>query len=122
MTLTFSIFRSESLQQAWTLLQRLFTGEVTNFIVGLSNTLQIPETYAVRKVLEMKFPHWQNPFYMICLLLLLTISIVLVRGVKAEEWIDKKGCKKCGIITLAVLFVWSFISLSQVSTFLYFDF
>lgn len=121
-TFTFSIFRSESLEQAWALIQKLFAGGVTTFILGLSNTLAIPETYAIRKMLEMKFPAWQNPFYMACLILLLGISIWFVRGVKAEEWIEKKGRTKSGLFILAFIFVWAFVSLSQVSTFLYFDF
>ena len=82
----------------------------------------MPETYAIRKMLEMKFPAWQNPFYMTCLILLLGISIWFVRGLKAEEWIAKKGRTKSGLFVMAFIFVWAFISLSQVSTFLYFDF
>ena len=35
-TFTFSIFRSESLEQAWALIQKLFAGGVTTFILGLS--------------------------------------------------------------------------------------
>ena len=66
-TFTFSIFRSESLGQAWLLIKKLFAGGFTSFTVGLSNTLQIPETYVIRKMLELKFPQWQNVFYMFCL-------------------------------------------------------
>ena len=121
-TFTFSIFRSESLSQAWLLITKLFAGGFHSFTVGLSNTLQLPETYAIRKMLALKLPQLQNPFYMTCLFLLLGISLYLVRGLKAEEWLEKNGCKKRGIVILALLFVWAFISLSQVSTFLYFDF
>jgi len=121
-TFTFSIFRSESLEQAWLLIQKLFTGGITQFILGLSNTLAIPETYAIRKMLEMKFPALQNSFYMSCLIILLFVSIWFVRGKKAEEWIEIKGRTKRGLFVLAFIFTWSFISLSQVSTFLYFDF
>lgn len=121
-TFTFSIFRSESLEQAWLLIKKLFAGGFTSFTVGLSNTLQIPETYVIRKMLELKFPQWQNVFYMFCLFLLLGISLYFIQGKKAESWIEKNGCKTRGILMMAFLFVWAFISLSQVSTFLYFDF
>lgn len=121
-TFTFSIFRSESLEQAWLLIQKLFTGGFTGFIWGLSNTVVIPETYVIRKMLEMKFPGLQNPFYMCCLIVLLLCSVFLVRGQKAEDWIETKGRTKRGLLILAFIFTWSFISLSQVSTFLYFDF
>lgn len=121
-TLTFSVFRSESLEQAWLLMKKLFTGGDSGFIWGLSNSLTISETYVIWKVLKMEFQYLQNPFFMFCLILLLLISILLVRGKKAEEWLEKKGRTKRGLFILAFLFVWSFISLSQVSTFLYFDF
>lgn len=121
-TFTFSIFRSESLEQAWLLIQKLFTGGFTGFIWGLSNTVVIPETYVIRKMLEMKFPRLQNPFYMCCLIVLLLCSVFFVRGQKAEDWIETKGRTKRGLLILAFIFTWSFVSLSQVSTFLYFDF
>lgn len=121
-TFTFSIFRSESLAQEWLLIKKLFTGGITKFIFELSSALKIPETYAVQRMLEMKFPSLQDPFYFVCLVILLFISIYFVRGKKAEGWIENKGRTKTGIFMLALIFVWSFISLSQVSTFLYFDF
>ncbi len=121
-TFTFSIFRSESLSQAWMLITKLFAGGFHSFTVGLSNTLQLPETYVIRQILEMKFSELLNPFYLTCLFLLLGISLYFIRGKKAEEWVEAKGCKTGSVILLAVIFVWAFISLSQVSTFLYFDF
>ena len=121
-TLTFSIFRSESLEQAWLLLQKLFGGGNTGFVWGLCNTLQIAETYIVREVLEMWRPQWLNLFYAACMILLLLISLLLVGGEKAESWIEKRGRSRKGIVLLAIIFVWAFISLSQVTTFLYFDF
>ena len=54
--------------------------------------------------------------------LLFGICVLLARGKKAEEWIAEKGRLKRGIFCMATLFTWSFISLSQVSTFLYFNF
>ena len=121
-TLSFSIFRSDSLQQAGMLFKKLFAGGNNGFLVGVFNTLIVPENYGIRKFLEMAFPQWQNAFLGACFVLLLVVCIVLICGEKAEVWIEKKGCTRKGIILLAVLFVWSFISLSQVSTFLYFDF
>ena len=121
-TLTFGIFRSASLQEAGILFQKLFAGGVSGFFLGLCNTLQVPETYAIRKVLELWLPAYQNAFYVGCLVLLLGISLFLIACPKAEQWIEKKACTKKGVFLLALIFVWAFISLSQVSTFLYFDF
>lgn len=121
-TLSFSIFRSDSLETAWMLWKKLFFGGWNGFLIGMCNTLQIPETYVLRKMLEMKFPDLQNPFYILCMALLLGISVFLIRGEKAEVWICKRGYTRRGVFLMAAIFTWSLISLSQVSTFLYFNF
>lgn len=121
-TLTFSIFRSNSLSEAWLLICKLFAGGFKGFFVGMCNTLQLVETYPIRKALEMKLPQLQNPFYVTCVVLLLILSVALVAGPKAEDFLKKHGTKKRTLLLLALLFTWAFVSLSQVSTFLYFNF
>ena len=121
-TVSFSIFRSETISSALLLLKKLFWGGNSGFFVGMCNTLVIPETYVIRQVLELVAPQLFNPFYVFCVVLLLAIAIRFVIGCKAEQWIEQKGRTKAGLFGLAFVFVWAFISLSQVSTFLYFDF
>lgn len=121
-TLSFSIFRSDSLAQALLLWKKLFTAGNNGFFAGMCNTLRYPENYAVIKYLEMTAPGLLNPFYTLCLCLLAGIAITAVRGKKAELWLQEKGKSRWGIFCIATLFVWSFISLSQVSVFLYFNF
>lgn len=121
-TLSFAIFRSDSLEQAWVLFQKLFAGGNQGFFAGMCNTLQLPETYAVVKALELLAPQYLNAFYVGCMLLLLGIALWLVRGRRAEEWIEERGRSFRGLLAVAVIFVWAFVSLSQVSTFLYFNF
>lgn len=121
-TLTFSIFRSANLSEAWLLIQKLFGGGFKGFFAGMCNTLQITEFYPVKEMLEMKFPQLLNPFYITCMVILLGISLLLIAGPKAEDFIEKHGCKKKTLLLFAFLFIWAFISLSQISTFLYFNF
>ena len=121
-TLSFSIFRSDSLAEALLLWKKLFTAGNNGFFIGMCNTLRYPENYAVIKFLEMAAPRLLNPFFVFCLCLLAGIGIVAVRGKKAEHWIQEKGRSRWGAFCMATLFVWSFISLSQVSVFLYFNF
>jgi len=121
-TLTFSVFRSDSLADALLLWKKLFTAGNRGFFTGMCNTLRFPENYAVIKLLEMGAPRLLNPFYILCFCLLAGIGVAAVRGRKAEQWIEEKGRSGHGIFCLATLFVWSFISLSQVSVFLYFNF
>ena len=121
-TLSFSIFRSDSLKSAALLWIKLFTGGNTGMFLGVCNVLQIPENFAIRKALELAAPQYLNVMYVACLVLLLGISILLVRGKRAEEWLNIHGKRTGGLFCLALLFVWAVISLSQVSTFLYFNF
>lgn len=121
-TLSFSIFRSDSLAQALLLWKKLFTAGNNGFFIKMCNTLRYPENYAVIKYLEMAVPGLLNPFYILCLCLLTGIGITAVRGEKAELWLQEKGRSRWGVFCIATLFVWSFISLSQVSVFLYFNF
>lgn len=122
MTLTFAIFRSDSLVIAGQLFTRLFTGGWRGYLFDAARALQIPETYAVRKLLELKFPAYLDYFNLFCLAALLIISLLIIRGRRAEEWIAQSGRSRKGLFLLATVFTWSFISLSQVSTFLYFNF
>lgn len=121
-TLSFSIFRSDSLSQAALLWKKLFTGGNTGMLLGICNVLQFPETYAIRKALEWKLPAYLNGFYLISLCVLLGSGILLLRGPRAQQWLEEKGRTTRGVLCLATLFTWSLISLSQVSTFLYFNF
>lgn len=122
LALSWAIFRSESLADALLFWKKLFLGGNTGMFLGICNVLQFPENFPVRKVLELAAPQYLNVFYVINYLVLLGICIILVRGKKAEEWIRTKGQSGMGAFCMATLFMWSYISLSQVSTFLYFNF
>ncbi|MCM1568183.1 MAG: MBOAT family protein [Roseburia sp.] len=121
-TLSFSVFRSDSLGQAGQLWQKLFAGGLQGRLAGVCNVLQFSETYVLRELLERAAPQALNVFYIGTLVLLWFISLILLRGPKAEQWIENRGGSVGGVFVLATLFVWSFLSLSQVSTFLYFNF
>ena len=90
--------------------------------LGICNVLRYPENYAILKLLELSAPGLLNVVYVGCFVLLTVIGVVLIRGLKAEAWIAKYGHTTPGLLCMATLFTWSFLSLSQVSVFLYFDF
>lgn len=121
-TLSFSIFRSDSLSMALELWQRLFAGGVSGMFLGVCNVLQYPENYALIKLLDIAAPHLLNILFVGTFLLITVVAVVLIRGLKAEQWLEKYARTTRGTICLATLFVWSFVSLSQVSVFLYFNF
>ena len=121
-TLSFSVFRSESLSQAALLWRRLFTGGNTGMFLGICNVLQFPENYAFVKLLGTWAPAALNPFFVFCMILLSGLVILFLSGRTAEQWIVEKGGTPAGTFWLGTLFTWSFLSLSQVSVFLYFNF
>jgi len=121
-TLSFSIFRSNSLQEAAFLWQKLFTAGNRGAFLGVCNQLQFSENYAVKKLLEMVAPQFLNPFYVGCMIFLGVAGVAAICGKKAEQWISDRGASPGGALCMAFLFLWSFISLSQVSRFLYFNF
>ena len=121
-TLSFSVFRSDSLESAALLWRKLFTAGSQGKLLGVCNTLVFPENYALRKLLDMAAPGLTNGIFLSCFLLLTAVGAALLAGGKAEAWIEKKGHTLGGAFCLATLFTWAFLSLSQVSVFLYFNF
>lgn len=121
-TLSFSVFRSESLTDAALLWKKLFAGGYNGMIFRLCNTLRFPENYVLTGVVERYFPRFTDILLLFYMLLLSGCGVLFVRGATAEEWIRKRGQTTAGAFLLATLFVWCFISLSQVSVFLYFNF
>lgn len=121
-TISFSMFRAESVNEGLLLWKKLFAGGFHGMFVGMCNLLQIPETYVIQKALEIVKPSLLNPFYVTSVVVLLLLSLFFIQGKKAETWIEEKGTYFSQKLLLGTLFVWAFLSLSQVSTFLYFNF
>lgn len=121
-TLSFSVFRSESLSQALLLWKRLFLGGFRRQFAGMCNMIQLPENYALAEFMRMAYPEGVNLVYMGSFFFLLFLSLKLIAGERAQEWIQRKGGSTSGAFLLATLFLWAFYSLSRVSVFLYFNF
>lgn len=122
MLVTWAVFRSDNLSQAWLFIQKMFAGGNQHIFAGVCNTMLIPEIYPVFKVFSLAYPSLVNPLFIFTTLGLLLIALLFIIGPKAEQWIDKWSRTKRGLLCLSIIFIWSFISLSQVSVFLYFNF
>lgn len=121
-TLSFTIFRSDSLTDAALLWKKLFAGGYNGMILRLCDTLRFPENYVLTGIIERYFPQYTDILLLLYMFLLLGCGFFFIRGTTAEEWIEKRGQTTAGSFLLATVFVWCFISLSQVSVFLYFNF
>lgn len=120
--LSLFFFRSESIAGAVQMFKNLGAWNYTGKMFEVASTLDIPEFYIIQEALSLFAPNFVGYAYLLLLLFYLVFSFFLIFRKNALE-IAEEGTlssKKCwGIV---IIFVWCVISLSQVSTFLYFNF
>lgn len=115
-------FRSQSMDGAIQLFRNLFSGTFNGKVYEIAAQLDLSELYVVRQVLDMAAPGLVNYMYLAFLLLLLVLSFFLVFGPTAYERTMRGELTSGRCWMICILLVWCIISLSQVSTFLYFNF
>lgn len=115
-------FRSQSMAAAIQLFRNLFSGTFNGKVYEIAAQLDLSELYVVRQVLDMAAPGLVNYMYLAFLLLLLVLSFFLVFGPTAYERTMRGELTSGRCWMICILLVWCIISLSQVSTFLYFNF
>lgn len=115
-------FRSESMAGAFALFRNLFTGGYTGKIFDIAAQLDLSEIYVLRQALDFVSPACVSWLYVIVLALLFILSFYLIFHPNAYERTMKGELtsRRCWIT--CILFTWCIISLSKVSTFLYFNF
>jgi len=113
-------FRSESIGQALDLFRRMFTGGIALPQKALYDAFNLDEFWYVMKVLHLTNFSFSNYFLMI----VFTIVILLVTffGKNVHEMAAKWKMSWISAVALAIVFIWCVVSLSGVSTFLYFNF
>jgi len=121
-TLSVMIFRSDNLAAAWTYFERLFSFSNFGSIYVLAEQMPTTEIYMVTKVLDMKAQHLLPYVNLGMLLLVLLIGWIALAGKRTKHIVENCRWTTGFAVKMAVLFVWSVISLSGVSTFLYFNF
>lgn len=120
--LTLIFFRSESVSRALLMLKNLFAFRETGYLFKVAAQMELSEVYVIRQAIDMVMPQLLNVFYIVVFFLLLVISAFVITRKNALEIVERAvfNSKFCWIIV--ILFVWSVISFSQVSTFIYFNF
>ena len=119
-TVAWVFFRANTISDAITLLNRVFTGGSRRISTSISACFQLDELWYILKVT----PVMRLPFaWEICLWLFVIVSAVMIFF--SKNAIEIARTCKIGIRTIlltAVLLVWSIVSFSGVSTFLYMNF
>lgn len=113
-------FRASSVAEGIQFLQRLVLGGAGKVSRTIAEAFNLDEFWYVIKVLHLD---QSSNSYFYVMLLFLAVCLLLIWAVPNAVQIARKCRLNAGMILLAaVLFVWSVISFSGVSTFLYFNF
>lgn len=118
----FVFFRSDSLSDGFLFMKRLFSGDSYHFVYYIANELSYSELYIPTKIIAMKFPGFLWNFHAYVYLALLGVSLFLALGKTTKERMENRKLTAAFSWKMTILFVWSVISLTGVSTFLYFNF
>ena len=120
--LSLFFFRSTSMLAAIQLFKNLFAGSYTGKIYDIAAQLDISEIYVVKQALEMAAPNLVNYIYLIFMILLFMLAFFLIFRPNAYERTMRGELTSGRCWIVCILLVWCIVSLSQVSTFLYFNF
>ncbi len=120
--LSLFFFRSDNMTNAFQMFRNVLAFKDTGYLNKIVVNLDIPEFYLLKQVLNMARPDMINYMYMGIFILLLLISGFILTWKNAVQIVEEYplSTKLCLFVT--VVFVWSVISFSQVSTFIYFNF
>ncbi len=120
--LTCIIFRSDSVVCAFRYLKGLFSMTYFHSLQAVAGAMETPELYIVEKFLSMRAPQLVPRLHLAVFFLATALGIFLLTRKNARQMTEGRAFSAGFCRALAVLFVWSVISLSGVSTFLYFNF
>ena len=115
-------FRSQDLTYAFQMFKRFFFWTYPGFLYRTASQLKIAENYVPRQLFSQLGIEADNIIYLITLLIYIAVSAFIMTRKNTQEIVAEVKYDKKTVLGLAVIFVWSFISLSNVSTFIYFQF
>lgn len=120
--LSLYFFRSESMAQAFQMFKNIGMMKETGFMYKMVATMDIPEFYLVKQVINMVNPAFLNYAYLALFFLFLIVSAVIISRKNAVQIVNESPLSKKMCAVTVCLLTWCIISFSQVSTFIYFNF
>lgn len=120
--LSLFFFRSESMLGAVQLFKNLFSGSWNGKLYEVATQLDISEIYVIRQAMDMAAPGLVTYVYLIFMILLFALAFFLIFRPNAYERAVNGELTSAKCWVASILLVWCILSLSQVSTFLYFNF
>ena len=113
-------FRAESIGQAITLLKQIFCGGIRIPAEAIANAFNLDEFWYVMKIAHLTDFTYSK--YILMILFTVVILIAVFFGKNVQELAKKWKPTVWNALITAFLFLWCVVSLSGVSTFLYFNF
>ncbi|MDD3368029.1 MAG: MBOAT family protein [Lachnospiraceae bacterium] len=120
--LSLVLFRSDNVTLAVEMYRRIFTPSWTGFVVELAGSLDIAELYILVQAATMKAPAFVSYIHLAGFTLLMIISAFFIHGKNTEEIVSDRKLTNGYCLVLVIIAAWCIVSLSQASTFLYFNF
>lgn len=120
--MAFVFFRADSIQDGFLLLSRIFSFHVDGQLVQMAAAMEPSEIYIVTKALSLTAPSLVGAAQIAAMIFMLAVSFFVLTRKNTVQIISRKEISFRFTMWLAFLFAWSVISLSGVSTFVYFSF
>ena len=120
--MAFVFFRADSIQDGFLLLSRIFSFHVDGQLVQMAAAMEPSEIYIVTKALSLTAPSLVGAAQIVAMIFMLAVSFFVLTRKNTVQIISRKEISFRFTMWLAFLFAWSVISLSGVSTFVYFSF
>jgi len=120
--LSLFFFRSGSMLAAGQLFKNLLSVNFSGKLFEIAAQLDISEIYVCKQALELVAPSATGYLYLLVMLALFVLAFYLIFHKNAYERATYNELTSTRCWGICILFVWCVISLSQVSTFLYFNF
>lgn len=118
----FVFFRADSMGDGFRIMGRIFSLEYNGSVMGLAAAMEPSEIYLVTKALSMAAPGLVGIAQLAVMLVITGICVVVLAQKTTQQQVERKKITFSFTFGLAFLFVWSVLSLSGVSTFVYFNF
>lgn len=118
----FVFFRADSLGDGFRIMGRIFSLEYNGSVMALAAAMEPSEIYLVTKALSIAAPGLVGTAQLAVMLFISGICVVVLTQKTTQQQVERKKITFSFTFGLAFLFVWSVLSLSGVSTFVYFNF
>lgn len=118
----FVFFRADSMSDGFALFERIFSFEWNNSITAVAAAMEPSELYIITKALSLIKPGLIPGVHIGFVFLILFISVLVLSGKKACEIAECDKYRFGFVFSVGFVFVWSVLSLSGVSSFVYFNF